>query len=73
MLPSAGGIVPQRLLPYERELEANVTLERLVLYVSEMDKRPSIPDYWGVLPQVFIRGFAFVHTQLCKLDSHSKL
>ncbi|XP_037540395.1 anti-Muellerian hormone type-2 receptor-like [Nematolebias whitei] len=48
-----GGVVPQRLLPYELELEASVTLERLLLYVSEMDKRPSIPDYWGVLPQGF--------------------
>lgn len=62
-LPSAGESVPQRLLPYELELGASVTLERLVLYVSEMDKRPSIPDYWGVLPQVFIRGLCFcTHT-----------
>lgn len=71
MLPCAGGTVPQRLLPYELELGASVTLERLVLYVSEMDKRPSIPDYWGVLPQVCIRGFAFAHTQLCRLGSDS--
>ncbi|XP_017270513.1 bone morphogenetic protein receptor type-2 isoform X2 [Kryptolebias marmoratus] len=46
-----GGVAPQHLLPYELELEANVTVERLLLYVSEMDKRPSIPDYWGALPQ----------------------
>uniref|UniRef100_A0A3Q2D340 receptor protein serine/threonine kinase n=1 Tax=Cyprinodon variegatus TaxID=28743 RepID=A0A3Q2D340_CYPVA len=49
-----GGAVPQHLLPYELELEANVTFERLILYVSEMDRRPSIPENWKALPQVFI-------------------
>ncbi|XP_061591995.1 bone morphogenetic protein receptor type-2-like [Cololabis saira] len=46
-----GGIAPQHLLPYELELEANVTLERLIFYVSEMDKRPSIPESWERRPQ----------------------
>ncbi|XP_036068648.1 anti-Muellerian hormone type-2 receptor isoform X2 [Oryzias melastigma] len=46
-----GGAVPQHLLPYELELEANVTLERLFLYVCEMDRRPSIPESWELLPQ----------------------
>ncbi|KAM6924806.1 bone morphogenetic protein receptor type-2-like isoform 2-T2 [Xenentodon cancila] len=46
-----GNIVPQYLLPYELELEANVTLERLIFYVSEMDKRPAIPESWERLPQ----------------------
>ncbi|KAM4562370.1 bone morphogenetic protein receptor type-2-like [Odontesthes bonariensis] len=46
-----GAIVPQHLLPYELELDANVTRERLILYVSEMDKRPFIPEHWDLLPQ----------------------
>ncbi|XP_028265200.1 anti-Muellerian hormone type-2 receptor-like [Parambassis ranga] len=48
---SEGGIAPQHLLPYEVELGANPTLERLILFVSHMDKRPSIPEYWELLPQ----------------------
>ncbi|KAM9361310.1 bone morphogenetic protein receptor type-2-like [Symphorus nematophorus] len=46
-----GGVVPQHLLPYESELGANVTLESLILYVFRMDKRPSIPQHWRLLPQ----------------------
>ncbi|XP_028443900.1 anti-Muellerian hormone type-2 receptor-like isoform X3 [Perca flavescens] len=46
-----GGIAPQHLLPYESELGANVTLESLVQHVFHMDKRPSIPNHWGTLPQ----------------------
>ncbi|CAG6021534.1 unnamed protein product [Menidia menidia] len=46
-----GAIVPQHLLPYELELDANATRERLILYVSKMDKRPSIPEHWDRLPQ----------------------
>ncbi|XP_041861115.1 bone morphogenetic protein receptor type-2-like [Melanotaenia boesemani] len=46
-----GGIVPQHMLPYELELEANVTQERLIFHVSEENNRPSIPQYWHLLPQ----------------------
>ncbi|XP_072223220.1 bone morphogenetic protein receptor type-2-like [Leuresthes tenuis] len=46
-----GAIVPQHLLPYELELDANVTRETLMLYVYEMDKRPFIPEHWDLLPQ----------------------
>ncbi|XP_027861839.1 bone morphogenetic protein receptor type-2-like isoform X2 [Xiphophorus couchianus] len=46
-----GGAVPEHLLPYELELDADVTLERLILFVSEMDRRPSIPGNWEMLPQ----------------------
>nr|XP_046239215.1 anti-Muellerian hormone type-2 receptor-like isoform X2 [Scatophagus argus] len=46
-----GGIVPQHQLPYKSELGANVTKERLILYVCHMDKRPSIPQHWKLLPQ----------------------
>ncbi|XP_047227245.1 bone morphogenetic protein receptor type-2-like isoform X1 [Girardinichthys multiradiatus] len=46
-----GAAVPQHFLPYQLELEANVTMERLILYVSEMDRRPSIPENWDMLPQ----------------------
>uniref|UniRef100_A0A672YP78 receptor protein serine/threonine kinase n=1 Tax=Sphaeramia orbicularis TaxID=375764 RepID=A0A672YP78_9TELE len=46
-----GETVPQHLLPYESELEANVTLENLILYVFYMDKRPSIPKLWELQPQ----------------------
>ncbi|XP_029287366.1 anti-Muellerian hormone type-2 receptor-like isoform X2 [Cottoperca gobio] len=46
-----GDIAPQHLLPYESELGANVTLESLVNYVFHMDKRPSIPKHWELLPQ----------------------
>lgn len=53
MSPSAGSIAPQHLLPYESELGADVSLESLIVFVSEMDKRPSIPKHWELLPQVF--------------------
>ncbi|KAE8298370.1 TGF-beta receptor type-2 [Larimichthys crocea] len=46
-----GGNVPQHLLPYESELGLNVTQESLILHVFHMDKRPSIPQHWGLLPQ----------------------
>ncbi|XP_023282549.1 anti-Muellerian hormone type-2 receptor [Seriola lalandi dorsalis] len=46
-----GSIVPEHLLPYESELGGNVTLESLITYVSNMDKRLSIPEHWGLLPQ----------------------
>ncbi|XP_075997460.1 bone morphogenetic protein receptor type-2-like [Genypterus blacodes] len=46
-----GSIVPEHLLPYESELGATVTLENLVIYVSHMDNRPSIPKHWDLLPQ----------------------
>nr|CBN80846.1 Mullerian inhibiting substance type II receptor [Dicentrarchus labrax] len=48
-----GGVVPKHLLPYEYELGANVTLESLIQYVLHMDKRPSIPKHWELLPQGF--------------------
>lgn len=54
MSPSVGGNVPQHLLPYESELGLNVTQESLILHVFHMDKRPSIPQHWGLLPQVFL-------------------
>lgn len=53
MSPSAGGVAPQHLLPYELELGADVTLESLIQYVFHMEKRPSIPKDWALLPQVF--------------------
>ncbi|XP_049894173.1 anti-Muellerian hormone type-2 receptor-like [Epinephelus moara] len=46
-----GGIAPQYLLPYESELGADVTLDSLIRYVFHMDKRPSIPKHWELLPQ----------------------
>ncbi|XP_074499039.1 bone morphogenetic protein receptor type-2-like isoform X5 [Sebastes fasciatus] len=46
-----GGAAPQHLLPYESELGANVTRDSLVQYVFHMDKRPSIPKHWELLPQ----------------------
>ncbi|XP_034725694.1 anti-Muellerian hormone type-2 receptor-like [Etheostoma cragini] len=46
-----GGIAPQHLLPYESELGDNVTLESLIQHVFHMDKRPSIPKHWELLPQ----------------------
>uniref|UniRef100_A0A4W6EGC5 receptor protein serine/threonine kinase n=1 Tax=Lates calcarifer TaxID=8187 RepID=A0A4W6EGC5_LATCA len=46
-----GSIAPQHLLPYESELGADVSLESLIVFVSEMDKRPSIPKHWELLPQ----------------------
>ncbi|XP_035517801.1 anti-Muellerian hormone type-2 receptor-like [Morone saxatilis] len=48
-----GGAVPKHLLPYEYELGANVTLESIIQYVLHMDKRPSIPKHWELLPQGF--------------------
>ena len=63
MLPSAGAIVPQHLLPYELELDANVTRETLMLYVYEMDRRPFIPEHWDLLPQVFAVA-VLLHTRL---------
>nr|XP_043880991.1 bone morphogenetic protein receptor type-2-like [Solea senegalensis] len=47
----AGGNVPQHLLPYESELEGNVTLESLIMHVITREKRPSIPKHWELLPQ----------------------
>ncbi|XP_047458654.1 anti-Muellerian hormone type-2 receptor-like isoform X2 [Mugil cephalus] len=44
-------VVPQHLLPYELELGTSVTLDSLILFVSHMDKRPSIPEHWELLPQ----------------------
>ncbi|KAK1901011.1 Bone morphogenetic protein receptor type-2 [Dissostichus eleginoides] len=49
-----GGVAPQHLLPYELELGADVTLESLIQYVFHMEKRPSIPQDWGLLPQGFV-------------------
>ncbi|XP_030230853.1 anti-Muellerian hormone type-2 receptor-like isoform X3 [Gadus morhua] len=40
------GMVHKHTLPYETELGSSVTLERLLLYVSQMNKRPSIPKRW---------------------------
>lgn len=54
MSPSAGGIVPQRLLPYESEMGDSVTLESLTQYVSQLGMRPSIPKHWELLPQVWL-------------------
>lgn len=51
---SIGNIVPKHLLPYESELGANVTTETLIPYVCHMDKRPSIPQHWKLLSQVFL-------------------
>ncbi|XP_069580818.1 anti-Muellerian hormone type-2 receptor-like [Brachyistius frenatus] len=46
-----GHVVPHHLLPYESELGADVTRERLVLLVSHLDRRPSVPEHWELLPQ----------------------
>uniref|UniRef100_UPI0037E73A5B bone morphogenetic protein receptor type-2-like n=1 Tax=Semicossyphus pulcher TaxID=241346 RepID=UPI0037E73A5B len=46
-----GGIVPQHLLPYESELGVRVILESLIQHVCYMDKRPSLPKHWELLPQ----------------------
>ncbi|XP_019952149.1 bone morphogenetic protein receptor type-2 [Paralichthys olivaceus] len=48
---SEGSIVPPHLLPYESELGANVTLRSLIMFVLNLDKRPSIPEHWELLPQ----------------------
>ncbi|CAL8380421.1 unnamed protein product [Boreogadus saida] len=39
-------MVHKHTLPYETELGSSVTLERLLFYVSQMNKRPSIPKRW---------------------------
>ena len=52
MSPSADGMVHKHTLPYETELGSSVTLERLLLYVSQMNKRPSIPKRWERETQV---------------------
>ncbi|XP_054473773.1 anti-Muellerian hormone type-2 receptor-like isoform X1 [Anoplopoma fimbria] len=46
-----GGVAPQHLLPYESELGANATRDSLIQYVFHLDKRPSIPKHWELLPQ----------------------
>uniref|UniRef100_A0A3P8VT48 receptor protein serine/threonine kinase n=1 Tax=Cynoglossus semilaevis TaxID=244447 RepID=A0A3P8VT48_CYNSE len=46
-----GHTVPQHRLPYESELEGNVTLESLIMYVINSVRRPSIPNHWKLLPQ----------------------
>ncbi|XP_042261922.1 anti-Muellerian hormone type-2 receptor-like isoform X1 [Thunnus albacares] len=46
-----GHIVPQHLMPYESELGASMTLGSLTWYVFHMEKRPSIPEHWELLPQ----------------------
>ncbi|XP_062276704.1 bone morphogenetic protein receptor type-2-like [Scomber scombrus] len=46
-----GRIAPQHLMPYESELGASMTLENLTWYVFYLEKRPSIPDNWKLLPQ----------------------
>uniref|UniRef100_UPI003AAEE464 anti-Muellerian hormone type-2 receptor-like n=1 Tax=Centroberyx gerrardi TaxID=166262 RepID=UPI003AAEE464 len=46
-----GSLVPEHHLPYEAELGDNLTLESLILYASQMDKRPSIPEHWEQAPQ----------------------
>ncbi|XP_029951087.1 anti-Muellerian hormone type-2 receptor-like [Salarias fasciatus] len=45
------GVAPGHLLPYELELGATVSLETLVQHVSYMDRRPSVPEHWALLPQ----------------------
>ncbi|XP_061147506.1 anti-Muellerian hormone type-2 receptor-like, partial [Syngnathus typhle] len=45
------GTVPQHHLPYERELGSHMSQERLIVYVSHMGKRPSIPEHWHQLRQ----------------------
>ncbi|XP_057702514.1 anti-Muellerian hormone type-2 receptor-like isoform X1 [Corythoichthys intestinalis] len=45
------GMVPQHFLPYDRELEGHLTWENLIVHVSHMKKRPSIPVPWHLLRQ----------------------
>ena len=52
MSPSADGMVHKHSLPYETELGSSVTLDRLLLYVSQMNQRPSIPEQWERETQV---------------------
>lgn len=54
MSPSAGGVAPQHLLPYEFELGANPTWDSLIQYVFQLEQRPAIPEHWDLLPQVFL-------------------
>lgn len=51
----AGNVTPQHLLPYESELGATVTMDRLIVHVCDMEKRPSIPRDWEQLAQVSSR------------------
>ncbi|XP_056157594.1 anti-Muellerian hormone type-2 receptor-like [Lampris incognitus] len=44
-------LVPRHCLPYETELGENISMESLILYVSNMDKRPSMPKHWDQKPQ----------------------
>ncbi|XP_075881403.1 anti-Muellerian hormone type-2 receptor-like isoform X2 [Nelusetta ayraudi] len=46
-----GNVTPQHLLPYESELGATVTMDRLIVHVCDMEKRPSIPRDWEQLAQ----------------------
>ncbi|CAL8340128.1 unnamed protein product [Merluccius merluccius] len=39
-------MVPEHCLPYETELGSSVTLDQLLVHVSQMSKRPSIPKHW---------------------------
>lgn len=48
-----GRVAPRHQLPYESELGAIVSTDSLMLHVCEMDMRPSIPQHWEVLSQVF--------------------
>lgn len=65
MSPSAGRIAPQHLMPYESELGVSMTLENLTWYVFHLEKRPSIPDNWELLPQVFFHMMPLVWTYSC--------
>lgn len=49
-----GRVAPQHQLPYEFELGASVSTETLILHVCDMGMRPSIPQHWEVLSQVFL-------------------
>ncbi|CAL8339058.1 unnamed protein product [Lota lota] len=40
------GMVNEHCLPYETELGSSLTLDGLLFYVSQMNKRPSIPKQW---------------------------
>lgn len=69
--PSVDGI-PPHLLPYESELGPSVTLEDLIEFVFNMQKRPTIPNHWKWLPQVFCASYAAMWF-LCRLDNIRKL
>lgn len=49
---SVGNVAPEHLLPYESELGATVTMDRLIVHVCDMEMRPSIPRDWEQLAQV---------------------